>query len=235
MQNVWPDFGFSFLKIIFRHWIWNEIPENLERNCCFKTVFCLLFRNGFLEHVAIFLALVALKCICCVCPFENVSWAVVALKVFFDAFLFENFFLALIAAKIIFCSCRSENNFLLLLLWKLFLVPVALKNVCLSLTSLKMIFLFLSLSILFWVLVALKTFWHIPLMLTYLTFLLFNLTNKNFSSKIFLVKRWNFWTCFLITKGGWKKVHTHGKEFELSWRKLFCSKWFPFVKDVWNF
>ena len=36
---------------------------------------------------------------------------------------------------------------------------------------------------------------------------MFNLTNKNFSSKIFLVKRWDFWTCFLITKGGWKKVH----------------------------
>ena len=111
---------FSFLKIIFRHWIWNEIPD-LEQNCCFKTVFCLLFRNGFLESVAIFfLALVALKCICCVFRFENVSWAGVALKIFFVAFLFEFFFGAY----------RFENDFLLLLLWKLFLAPVALKNVC---------------------------------------------------------------------------------------------------------
>ena len=119
---------FSFLKIIFRHWIWNEIPD-LEQNCCFKIVFCLLFRNGCLELVACFLALVALKCICCVFRFENVSWAGVALKIFFVAFLFE-FFLALIASKMIFCSCRFENDFLLLLLWKLFLAPVALKNVC---------------------------------------------------------------------------------------------------------
>ena len=101
---------FSFLKIIFRHWIWNDIPD-LEQNCCFKIVFCLLFQNGLLEPVAIFLALVALK-------------------IFFGAFLFENCFLTLIAAKMIFCACRLENDFLLLLLWKLFLAPVALKNVC---------------------------------------------------------------------------------------------------------
>ena len=94
--------GFSFLKIIFRHWIWNEIPENLEQNCCFKTVFCLLFRNGFLQPVAIFFWHLSLW---------NVSWAVVALKIFFGAFLFENCFLALIAAKVIFCSCRFESYF----------------------------------------------------------------------------------------------------------------------------
>ena len=43
-----------------------------------------------------------------------------------------------------------------------------------------------------------------------------------------------FLNLFSHYKGGWKKVHTHGKEFEL-WRKLFCSKFFPFVNDVWNF
>ena len=57
---------------------------------------------------------------------------------------------------------------------------------------------------------------------------------KKISNKIFLVKRWDFWTYFLITKWGWKKVHAHGKEFELL-RKLFCSKCFAFVNDVWNF
>ena len=47
-------------------------------------------------------------------------------------------------------------------------------------------------------------------------------------------KEMRFLNLFSHYKGGWKKVHTHGKEFEL-WRKLFCSKCFPFVNDVWNF
>ena len=113
---------FSFLKIIFRHWIWNEIRENLEQNCCFKAIFCLLFWNGFLEHVAIFLALVALKCICCVCRYENVSLAVVALKIFLVLFSLKivfwrlslrKWFFALVALKMIICSCCCENYFFL--------------------------------------------------------------------------------------------------------------------------
>ena len=31
-----------------------------------------------------------------------------------------------------------------------------------------------------------------------------------------------------------ERKSTHGKEFE-SWRKLFCSKCFPLVNDLWNF
>ena len=120
---------FSFLKIIFCHWIWNEIPD-LEQNCCFKIVFCLLFRNGCLELVAIFfgtccfemylLCFSLWECFLGGCRFENI----------FCRFSLWFFFLALIASKMIFCSCCFENDFLLLLLWKLFLAPVALKNVC---------------------------------------------------------------------------------------------------------
>ena len=124
----------------------------MKSQICNKIValkfFCLFFRNGCLEVVAIFLALVALKCICCVFRFENVSWAGVALKIFFVAFLFEFFFGAYL----------FENNFLLLLLWKLFLAPVALQNVCRL--PLWKLFLFFSLWILFWALVALKIFWY---------------------------------------------------------------------------
>jgi len=102
--------------------IWNKIVA-------LKLFFVCFFEMDVWSLSLFFLALVALKCICCVFRFENVSWAGVALKIFFVAFLFE-FFLALIASKMIFCSCRFETDFLLLLLWKLFLAPVALKNVC---------------------------------------------------------------------------------------------------------
>ena len=98
----------------------------MKSQICNKIVALKLFFVCFFEMDFLRL-LVALKCICCVFRFENVSWAGVALKIFFVAFLFE-FFLALIASKMIFCSCRFENDFLLL--WKLFLAPVALKNVC---------------------------------------------------------------------------------------------------------
>ena len=128
VNDFWKSFAecftwfwvFSFLKIIFRHWIWNEIPQIWNKIVALKLFFCLLFRNGFLEPIAIFLALVSLKCICCICRFENVSWAVVALKIFFGAFLFENVFwrfslrkcfFALVALKMIFCSCCCQNYF----------------------------------------------------------------------------------------------------------------------------
>ena len=120
---------FSFLKIIFRHWIWNEIPD-LEQNCCFKIFLCAFWKWIFGACRYFFLALVALECICCVFCFENVFWAGVALKIFFVAFLFEFFwrlslrkwFFALVSVKIIFGSSRFKK--------------------CLPLTSLKMIFCF---------------------------------------------------------------------------------------------
>ena len=92
------------------------------------------------------------------CRFENVSWAVVALKIFLAPF----------SLKFFFGAYRCKSDFLFLLLWKWFFAIVDVKIIfgssrskkCLSLTSLKMIFLFLSLWILFWALVALKTFWH---------------------------------------------------------------------------
>ena len=140
---------FSFLKIIFRHWIWNEIPD-LEQNCCFKIFFVCFVEMDFWSLSLFFLALVALKCFrlcfslweCFLggCRFENISCR---FRFFFGAYRFENYFL-------------------LLLLWKLFLPPVALKHFCRL--PLWKCFLFLSLWILFWALVALKIlFWHLSL------------------------------------------------------------------------
>ena len=89
--------------------IWNKIVA-------LKLFFVYFFEMDVWSLSQFFLALVALKSICCVFRFENVSWAGVALKIFFGAFLFGAY--------------RFENDFLLLLLLKLFLAPVALKNVC---------------------------------------------------------------------------------------------------------
>ena len=112
---------FSFLKIIFRHWIWNEIPD-LEQNCCFKIIFCLLFRNGCLELVAIFFWHLLLWNVFVVFFALRMFLGWVSLWKYFLSLFSLNFFLALIASKMIFCSCRFENDFLLLLLWKWFLV-----------------------------------------------------------------------------------------------------------------
>ena len=106
---------FSFLKIIFRHWIWNEIPENLEQNCFFKTVFCLLFGNGFWSLLLFFgtccvkmylLFLSLWECLLGGCRFENIFWCLSLRKWFF----------ALVALQIIFCSYCFENYFWLQLL-----------------------------------------------------------------------------------------------------------------------
>ena len=110
---------FSFLKIIFRHWIWNEIPENLEQNCCFKTVFCLLFRNRFgnlslffgtccFEMYLLFLSL--WECFLGGCRFENIFWRF-SLWFFFWRLSLRKWFFALVALKRIFCSCCCENYF----------------------------------------------------------------------------------------------------------------------------
>jgi hypothetical protein len=81
--------------------IWNKIVA-------LKLFFVCFFEMDVWSLSLFFLALVALKCICCVFRFENVSWAGVALKIFFVAFLFEFFFGAY----------RFENDFLLLSLRK---------------------------------------------------------------------------------------------------------------------
>ena len=117
-----PILGFLLSKNDFAplNLKWN--PRKFGTKCCFKAIFCLLFWNGFLEHVAIFLALVALKCICCVCRYENVSLAVVALKIFLVLFSLKivfwrlslrKWFFALVALKMIICSCCCENYFFL--------------------------------------------------------------------------------------------------------------------------
>ena len=128
---------FSFLKIIFRHWIWNEIPD-LEQNCCFKIVFCLLFRNGCLELVAIFFG---------TCCFEMYLLCFSLWECFLGGCRFENIFCRF-SLWIFFGAYRFENDFLLLSLWKWFFALVAVKIIfgssrfkkCLSLTSLKIIF-----------------------------------------------------------------------------------------------
>ena len=119
---------FSFLKIIFRHWIWNEIPD-LEQNCCLKIVFCLLFRNGCLEFVAIF---------CWHLLLWNVFVVFFALRMFLGRVSLWKYFLSLF----------SLNFFWRLSLRKWFFALVAVKIIfgssrfkkCLSLTSLKIIF-----------------------------------------------------------------------------------------------
>ena len=118
--------------------IWNKIVA-------LKLFFVYFFEMDVWSLSLFFSALVALKCICCVFRFENVSWAGVALKIFFVAFLFEFFFGAY----------RSENDFLLLSLWKWFFALVAVKIIfgssrfkkCLSLTSLKIIFVLFPLNL----------------------------------------------------------------------------------------
>ena len=129
---------FSFLKIIFRHWIWNEIPD-LEQNCCFKIVFCLLFRNGCLELVAIFFWHLLLW---------NVFVVFFALRMFLGRVSLWKYFLSLFSLNFFFGAYRFENDFLLLSLWKWFFALVAVKIIfgssrfkkCLSLTSLEITF-----------------------------------------------------------------------------------------------
>ena len=139
--------------------IWNKIVA-------LKLFFVCSFEMDF-GAFRYFLALVALKCICYFCRFENVSWAVVALKIFLALFSLNivfwrlslrKWFFALVAVKITFGFSRFKK--------------------CLSLTSLKMIFLvrFENFLALFWkcffgghrfensflALVVLKiVFWHL--------------------------------------------------------------------------
>ena len=73
-----------------------------------------------------------------------------------------------------------------------------------------------------------------PLMLTYLTFPIVQSNKQNIFKQNLPCKEITLLKLIFHYKGRMKKIHTHGKEFEL-WRKLFCSKCFPFVNDVWNF
>ena len=78
----------------------------------------------------------------------NVSWAVVALKIFFGAFLFENCFFGVY-------RCKSGFFVLFASIWKWFFAIVSVKIIfgssrykkCLSLTSLKIIFVLVALNL----------------------------------------------------------------------------------------
>ena len=100
---------FSFLKIIFRHWIWNEIPD-LEQNCCFKIVFCLLFRNGCLELVAIFFWHLLLW---------NVFAVFVPLRMYLGWLSLWKYFLALFSLKIVFWHLSLRKRFFALVALKM--------------------------------------------------------------------------------------------------------------------
>jgi len=107
---------FSFLKIIFRLRIWNEIRENLEQNCCFKTVFFFALLKWIFGVCLYLLCLSLWKCFLGGCRFENTFWRF-SLWIFLGADRCENFFCSyccenyfwlqsLTSLKMIFCSCR---------------------------------------------------------------------------------------------------------------------------------
>ena len=111
---------FSFLKIIFRHWIWNEIRENLEQNVALKLFFVCSFEMDFwcmslfFWHLLlwnVFVVFVALRMFLGRLSLWKYFLALFSLKIVFWHLSLRKCFFALVALKIIFCSCCCENYF----------------------------------------------------------------------------------------------------------------------------